>query len=201
MTSLRTLTERLVTALATDDLSLRETACNLDKIIVSGWSAKTQKLGSLAFWSKYLHDTSKQRQFIDLVRRLSVSRLRQQRRMVHQKEIHRLADIVVAWWMHDKCPSCQGRGLLVLRDQQVTSKFECPVCHGSGLRRIPTPKDAGLDWEEPLFTSRFTDVQMIIDGAMSSYMGGVYRSMRHMANDQPAPIPERLKPVIDDCGD
>lgn len=185
----RTLAERLATALATDDLLLREAACDLDKIIVSGWSAKTRELGSLAFWSKYLNDGYKARQLADTVRRMAVSRMRQQRRMARREEIHRLADIVVAWWLHDKCPTCQGRGLLVLRDQQVVSNIECGSCHGSGLRRLPTPDEAGLDWEEALFVRRFTDVQLVIDGAMGSYMGGVSRALRQRIegrDEQPA---------------
>lgn len=188
----RTLAERLATALATDDLLLREAACDLDKIIVSGWSAKTRELGAMAFWSKYLNDRQKARQFVDIVRRVSVSRMRQQRRIVRREEVHQLAEIVVAWWLHDKCPTCQGRGLLVLHDQQVVSNIECPSCHGSGLRRIPTPKEAGLDWEPALFDRRFTDVQVLIDSAMASYMGGVSRALRQRIDDGETPKPTRI---------
>lgn len=188
----RTLAERLATALATDDLLLREAACDLDKIIVSGWSAKTRELGAMAFWSKYLNDRHKARQFVEIVRRVSVSRMRQQRRIVRREEVHQLAEIVVAWWLHDKCPTCQGRGLLVLHDQQVVSNIECPSCHGSGLRRIPTPKEAGLDWEPALFDRRFTDVQVLIDSAMASYMGGVSRALRQRIEDGETPKPTRI---------
>lgn len=195
----RTLAERLATALATDDLLLREAACDLDKIIVSGWSAKSRELGAMAFWSKYLNDGQKARQFVDMVRRVAVSRMRQQRRMVRREEVHQLAEIVVAWWLHDKCPTCQGRGLLVLQDQQVVSNIECPTCRGSGVRRMPTPKEAGLDWEPALFDRRFTDVQVLIDSAMASYMGGVSRALRNRIDDvEPQRAPRAVVRVASD---
>lgn len=198
----RTLAERLATALGTDDLLMREAACDLDKIIVSGWSAKTRELGAMAFWSKYLNDGKKAREFVDLVRRVAVSRMRQQRRMARREEIHQLAEIVVAWWLHDKCPTCQGRGLLVLRDQQVVSNIECQSCHGTGLRRLPTPKEAGLDWEGAIFERRFTDVQVLIDDAMNSYMGNVKRALRaHSEAHEPKPERRQIERVAFDESD
>lgn len=188
----RTLAERLATALATDDLLLREAACDLDKIIVSGWSAKTRELGSMAFWSKYLNDAQKARQFVDVVRRVAVSHMRQKRRNVRREEVHLLAEIVVAWWLQDNCPTCQGRGLLVLQDQQVVSNIECPACKGSGLRRIPTPKEAGLNWEPALFEHRFVKVQLLIDNAMGSYIDGVSRALLQRINDRERQRPSRV---------
>lgn len=188
----RTLAERLATALATDDLTLREAACDLDKIIASGMSARKFELGSVAFWAKYEEDGQKARRFVEMVRHVAVSRMRQQRRIVRREEVHQLAEIVVAWWLKDKCQTCEGRGLLVLQDQQVVSNIECPTCHGSGLRRIPTPKDAGLDWEQSLFDRRFTDVQVLIDSAMASYMGGVSRALRQRTDDREERQPVRI---------
>ncbi len=171
---MRDLTERLATALASDDLVLRESACDLDKVITSGWAARNRQLGAMAFRAKYLHANAKD--FAALVRKIAVSRARQKRRMEPREEIHRLADSVVAWWLHDKCPVCHGRGMMVLEGQQITSVV-CKECGGSTFRTMPSPKEAKLTWERSQFERRFSDIQVMIDSAVQSYLANVKKGL------------------------
>jgi hypothetical protein len=71
--------ERVVTALTSDDLRLRETACDLDKIIASGWSGRSRGLGALAFRSRYTLDAERTRQFLQAVFKLALQKARQKK--------------------------------------------------------------------------------------------------------------------------
>lgn len=177
MTS-RTLIERVAVALTSDDLRLRESACDLDKIIASGWSARQRQLGALAFWAKYTMDPHKTRQFLEIVRKMSVAKARQRNRGGSQDELHLLAEAVVFWWLTDKCPTCQGRGFMVLKDQQTVSSLECQNCGGTGMRPTPKPKDAGLAWDEVKFEHRFNEVLAVVESATSAFIGNTVRSLR-----------------------
>lgn len=73
------LIERVVTALVSDDLRLRETACDLDKVIASGWSGRSRSLGALAFRSRYTLDVERTRQLLRSVSRLALAKARQKK--------------------------------------------------------------------------------------------------------------------------
>ena len=177
MTS-RTLIERVAVALTSDDLRLREQPCDLDKVIAAGWSARQRQLGALGFWAKYTMDPHRTRQFLEMVRKMTVAKARQRNRGGSQEELHRLAEAVVFWWLTDKCPTCQGRGFMVLREQQTVSNFVCQTCNGTGMRPTPKPADAGLAWEEAKFEHRFNDVLVVVESAMSAFIGTTVRSLR-----------------------
>ena len=177
MTS-RTLIERVAVALASDDLRLREQPCDLDKVIAAGWSARQRQLGALGFWAKYTMDPHRTRQFLEMVRKMTVAKARQRNRGGSQDELHRLAEAVVFWWLTDKCPTCQGRGFMVLREQQTVSNFVCQTCNGTGMRPTPKPSDAGLAWEEAKFEHRFNEVLVVVESAMSAFIVTTVRSLR-----------------------
>lgn len=174
----RTMIERIASALSSHDLKMRESACDLDKIIASGWSARDRQLGALGFWAKYVMDVEKTRQFLEQVRRLAVAKARERNRGGSRDELHRLAEVVVFWWLADKCPTCDGRGVLVLEGEQITSNYECHVCTGTGIRPLPDPSEANLDWEEAKFERRFAELQVLIDGSVASFVGVAARALR-----------------------
>jgi hypothetical protein len=170
--------ERVVTALISDDLRLRETACDLDKVIASGWSGRSRSLGALAFRSRYTLDVERTRQFVQSVSRLALAKARQKKRGGTREEIERLGCAVCFWWLSDKCRTCAGRGCMVLGHQQHVSNIVCQTCGGTGIAPMPKAKDVGLEWDEAEFDFRFRELLQAIDVAFEDFNRGTIAALR-----------------------
>lgn len=170
--------ERVVTALTSDDLRLRETACDLDKIIASGWSGRSRGLGALAFRSRYTLDRERTRQFLQAVSKLALQKARQKKRGGTRLEFEQLATSVCFWWLSDKCKTCAGRGCMVIGDQQVVSNIVCQTCGGTGVAPMPSAKDAGLAWDDDEFDHRFRELVQVIDVAFEDFSRGTVQALR-----------------------
>lgn len=46
-----------------------------------------------------------------------------------------LVESVLAYWMFDSCPACEGRGYLTVPGTPMLSDEQCGACHGQG--RLP----------------------------------------------------------------
>lgn len=172
------LIERVVTALVSDDLRLRETACDLDKVIASGWSGRSRSLGALAFRSRYTLDVERTRQLLRSVSRLALAKARQKKRGGTREQIERLACCVCFWWLSDKCKTCGGRGCMVIGHQQHVSNIVCQTCGGTGITPMPTAKDAELEWSEDEFDYRFRELVQTLDAAFEDFSRGTARALR-----------------------
>lgn len=175
----RTLDERLAIARSSKNLKLKEYACDVDKLIASGFAARRHALGRLASWA-YAEPTKKSaRILVNALQVEAVKVLRRNRRFAHRDDIRHLSAVVVNWWLDHKCKTCQGRGLYVLRDKQITTNHECHTCKGTGLKRIPTAQEVGLDWTVAVYERNFTLIQMIIEEAANNFRVGVMRALRN----------------------
>lgn len=163
------LIERVVTALGSDDLRLRTAPCDLDKVIAVGWSGRWRNLGAVAFRARYTLDRESTRVLVRSVSRLALAKARQKKRGGTRQEIERLAACTCQWWLHDKCRTCQGRGCLVIGEQQHTSNIVCENCGGSGFAPAPSVKDAGLNWRPDDFDLRFRELLHTLDLAVEDF--------------------------------
>lgn len=181
MTS-RTLIERVALALNSSDLRLMRYACDLDKVIVSGWASRSGQLGALAFWSKYTVDPQRTRELMKAVKRIAIASARRRKRGGSIDELNKVAEASLFYWLTDRCPTCQGRGFIVLESKQTVSDLVCETCYGSGLRPMPTPIEAGVEWDAYQLQRTITELLGILDTALSAYVGTTLNALK---NDEP----------------
>ena len=171
--------ERVALALTSDDLRLMQSACPLDKVISSGWSSRTESLGSIAFWAKYAADGGRINALVKRSRKVMVSMARRKKQGGAVHELHALATLAVAYWLSDKCRSCQGRGFLVLDGAQVESGLVCQTCGGSGLAPMPRPDDAGIEMDAVRFERMTASLLLLLDEAMCAYVAKTLSSLKY----------------------
>ena len=80
---------------------------------------------------------------------------------------------------------------------QTTSDILCHECAGSGMRRFPSGTEMQLDWPDQQFVRRFTDLQNILDSAVSGYLAAVRHSLKHGE----VVTPQRLAATVNDESD
>ena len=170
--------ERVALALTSDDLRLLRNACPLDKVISSGWAAKDESLGSLAFWSKYAADQPRMRELAKRSQRVMVSHARRMKQGGSVPDLHALAIVGVAYWLSDRCRSCQGRGFVVLEGSQIASGELCTHCHGSGLAPLPEPSQAGLEMDSARYQRMTGALLRILDESLSGYVARTLAGLR-----------------------
>lgn len=52
-----------------------------------------------------------------------------------------VASAVIAWWLDRICKTCHGRKLNSIVNTPSLSDIECPVCHGTGEKKLPYGED------------------------------------------------------------
>jgi len=170
--------ERISLALNSDDLRLMQQACPLDKVISSGWSAKNEPLGSVAFWSKYVRDSGRVKELLRRSKAVVVSRARRMRMGGSVADLQAVATVVVAYWLSDKCQACHGRGFYVAQTAQIATGDLCPSCRGSGLAPTPTPADAAVGMSPARFDRLAMSLINTLDQAMCGYVAGTLANLR-----------------------
>jgi len=170
--------ERVALSLNSDDLRLMQQACPLDKVIGSGWSSKTEPLGSVAFWAKYVGDCGRTRELVQRSKKIMVTQARRKFMGGSVDDLEFLGVTTVAYWLADRCKRCQGRGFIVEDGAQVDSGAVCKACDGSGVSAITlTPMDGcGLDYARAHKLAQ--GLIHKLDDAMCSYIAKTVASLR-----------------------
>jgi hypothetical protein len=131
--------ERLSRAFSSDDLTLRESRCDLDLIIALGWSAFAAGRHAPAFLRLAFdndHGAFREARGAALAQ---AKRMNQRKgwRVTKVSELVTIADCALALYINPTCPHCQGRKLTLIPGTPHLSGRQCPHCHGSGRRPIP----------------------------------------------------------------
>lgn len=109
------------TATNSDDLSVHSSA--IDHIIAAGLSK--HRIGQDLM---RLHTKPTQQQFNALVA------------VLHARSTDMPAEIVaavLAWWIDQTCPHCQGHGYTKIPGTPSLSAHHCQECAGSGKKKLP----------------------------------------------------------------
>lgn len=145
----RTIGERYIDATSASDLSPRGT--DADVLLAAGFAAAGNVSGSLALSLWRMRETRDMRGFAQLTQTSANwligrpnGRTRLARRMPRVEAVD-LASAVLAWWLHNTCPACEGRQHpMIPGSNRVDSSRECSECKGSGI----TPLDPLMRQEQ-----------------------------------------------------
>lgn len=134
----RTISERYIDAASATDLSPSGT--DADVLLAAGFAAAGNKSGALALDLWRMRETRDLRGFAQMVQISAnwligrpTGRTRLARRMPRH-EATDLASAVLTWWLHNTCPSCEGRQHpLIPGTNRIDSSRECTECRGTGV--------------------------------------------------------------------
>jgi hypothetical protein len=140
---------RLSAALNSDDLSHRESACDVDVLQCTGLTSIQKNLGVLIVEAKEGcagESSDSVSRIRDLQQALESQIKRIGRRWSVSVNINGVAAQVVRELILDRCSVCQGRGVIPMKydgtrliyvsdDESKTKDVECAVCFGSGAAR------------------------------------------------------------------
>jgi len=130
MTDKRTLEEAYESATQSSDLSLSpEKRGDVDILIAAGWT--DSRLGGALL---RLHTKATMNQILEVLDQIErVTRNRGFSMETSEK--------VLAWWLDQTCKHCDGHGRTKIPGAPTLSAHQCPVCRGSGKKRIPHGED------------------------------------------------------------
>ena len=112
-----------------------------DVIGAAGMAAQEHEAALLLWSVVYGGKTSQKMRLVDgLAHRLFV-------RMMNKKQFgnpRHIAMEVLAYYLHAKCPACDGVGYQIIEGHNTRSDDPCPECQGTG--KPPMPQDEPWQW-------------------------------------------------------
>lgn len=133
--------ERLACASISDDLELRESYCDLDKVAAAGLVGMSESLAIDLIRLKYANGVNTYQGVLEQLTTI----VRQEARRAKWKsgvnsatddEICGLAECVLNVWLIDCCIDCAGRGHSVMAGAPILSDDICERCGGTGRRKL-----------------------------------------------------------------
>jgi len=143
----RSISERYIDAASATDLSPGGTDAAM--LLAAGFAAAGNASGALALDLWRMRETRDLRGFAQMVQTSAnwligrptgrpTGRTRLARRMPRH-EATDLASAVLTWWLHNTCPSCEGRQHpLIPGTNRIDSSRECTECKGTGVTPLET---------------------------------------------------------------
>ena len=137
-----TVVDRYQFATGSSDLTMRSTGVSdADVLLAAGFAAANDKRGEFGLLMHRMRGSGDRRGFESAcaqAERWLVGRGVRQREKIAKRDARHIAELVVNWWLHDVCVSCQGRRWLGVPGTMRLSATECHACHGSGRRPLET---------------------------------------------------------------
>ena len=137
----RSIGERYSEAAASTDAGGRRT--DADVLIAAGMAAAGNTRGAIALDLWRMRETKDHRcmtAMADLSANWLVGRPNGRTRLARRMPRHEaleLAKTVLGWWLHQTCPTCEGRGHpMIPNTKRIDSSRECGDCHGTGIRPL-----------------------------------------------------------------
>ena len=128
MTDSRTLQEAYESATSSSNLTLDpEKRTDADILVASAWS--DAQLGEAL---------ARLNTKCTLSRVLEIS---QQLQLPRRRIPEEIIPHTLHWWLHQTCTDCNGHGYTKTPGAPALSAHQCPVCKGTGKKRIPHGED------------------------------------------------------------
>lgn len=143
--------ERYLIASNTSNLRVvSESTGDCDVIIASGWAP-----GRIGAALMRLHTKPTRDNLYNVHMQVTMEAER-----LHIANPDAVASAVIAWWLDRLCKTCHGRKFDTIKDTPSLSAIVCPVCHGSGQKKLPYG-DAGNKLADWLDACKHSHVGMI----------------------------------------
>lgn len=143
-----------------------------DALSASGVSARRHSIGRHAFISRYSNGNRHKESFNNVFFGFVLGQNKKLKLTVD--EARKISSCVLKYWYDTRCQSCDGRGFIVI--DQITSKFMCDLCSGTG-RKIPQNRiDSGFsEWTDAKYDLMFSTLVNLLDTELVKYLGVVMK--------------------------
>lgn len=144
MSEVRTVLEKVSTAMVASTLKVEEQQSPIDMIIATGMVSQHQPEASKFIRFNATNSLASYKEVREASRQITTRMNIKRGWGKSGDEIKRIADVAVKMYLVPRCPKCEGRKYNLMKYAPVLSSKPCQKCNGTGNRNYPTKDEAHI---------------------------------------------------------